>query len=225
MVDSLGNSEEKSLTEERLLLIDTCGVTAGIALCVGPKVVALEDLAPGNASAQILLLVRTLLLQGGWKLEELNAVGVVSGPGSFTGMRAGLAAAKGLCEATGLRMVAVSRLEVLVHASALDDCYAALDAGRGELYVRDGSEGREWLASMEDVEALRGTKVFVVAETNVAERLKVFEPLIRPLNVADSLAVMRRHLRGGRKMSLVDANYVRDEGDIYRRPSSMLGKL
>ena len=225
VVDRLANSDEKLLLEGRLLLIDTCGATAGVALCVGSKVVASEDLAPGNASGQILVVVRTLLLQVGWKLEELNAVGVVSGPGSFTGMRAGLATAKGLCEAAGLRMVAVSRLEVLVHASGLDDCYAALDAGRGELYVRDGSDGREWLAAMEDIESFGGKKTLVVAEMKVAEKLKGYEPIVRPLSVADSLGVVLRQMHGRPDMSLVDANYVRDERDIYRRPPSMPGKL
>ena len=225
MVDRLASSDEKLLLEGRLLLIDTCGATAGVALCVGPKVVASENLAPGNASGQILVVVRTLLLQVGWKLEELNAVGVVGGPGSFTGVRAGLAIAKGLCEGAGLRMVAVSRLEVLVHASRLDDCYAALDAGRGELYVRDSRDGREWLAAMEDIEAFGGKKALVVAEMKVAEKLKGYEPIVRPLSVCDSLGVALRHLHGGANMSLVDANYVRDERDIYRRPPSMPGKL
>ncbi len=134
-----------------MLLIDTCGETAGIALSAGDEVLASEDLARGSASAEILSAIRRLLNQLNWRLEDLDAVGVVRGPGSFTGVRAGLAAAKGLCEATGLPLAAVSRLEVLANAASLPDGFAALDAGRGEAYMRDGSTGREWLCAIADL--------------------------------------------------------------------------
>ena len=213
-VDMLLNSKEK------LLLIDTCGETAGIALSVGQRVVAAEDLTRGNASAEIVGAVRRLLEQVGWRLAELDAIGVVSGPGSFTGMRVGLATAKGLCEAAGLPLTAVSRLEVLADAATMDDCLVALDAGRGELYVRDGSSGRDWLTSSDELEAIRAGRPIVVAETRVAERLRACAPIVWLLCVSDSLRVVMQHLHTGDDMSLVDANYVREESDIYRRPAS-----
>jgi tRNA threonylcarbamoyladenosine biosynthesis protein TsaB len=134
----------------RLLLIDTCGETAGVAVCVGSRVVASEDMERGRASAEIVAAVRRLLAGVGWRLAELDAVGVVSGPGSFTGMRTGLAAAKGLCEAPGVELAAVSRLEVLADAAGVSHGFVALDAGRGEVYVREVATGREWLC--EDAE-------------------------------------------------------------------------
>ena len=207
-------------SQEKLLLIDTCGENAGIALSVGQQVVAAEDLTRGSASAEIVGAVRRLLAQVGWQLAELDAIGVVTGPGSFTGMRTGLATAKGLCEAAGLRLTAVSRLAVLADAVSLDDCLAALDAGRGELYVRDGSNGREWLTASDELAALGIGRPIVVAEIRVAERLKACEPILRPLNVADSLRVVMQHLHNGDDMSLVDANYVREESDIYRLPAT-----
>jgi hypothetical protein len=67
------------LTENiRLLLIDTCGETAGIALSTGKQVLASEDLARGSASAEILSAVRRLLHEINWHLEDLNAIGVVN---------------------------------------------------------------------------------------------------------------------------------------------------
>ncbi len=83
----------------------------------------------------------------GGSLAELDAVGVVGGPGSFTGVRSGMAVAKGFCEAAALRLAVVSRLEVLADAAALKDGLAVLDAGRGELYVRDAGSGREWVCA------------------------------------------------------------------------------
>lgn len=205
--------------KERLLLIDTCGETAGVALSVGAQVVASEDLARGSASAQIVSAVRRLLEQVGWRLAELDAVGVVNGPGSFTGMRAGLATAKGLCEAAGLRMAAVSRLEVLADAAALEDGLVALDAGRGELYVREVRSAREWLCAGDAVEGLAGGRALIVAEERLMERLAACKPALRSLHVGDAVgAVLRRMREGGSDVSLTDANYVREESDIYRKP-------
>jgi tRNA threonylcarbamoyladenosine biosynthesis protein TsaB len=206
-------------TDERLLLIDTCGETPGVALSAGPQVLASEDLVRGSASAEIVSAIRGLLEQVGWRLADLDAVGVVSGPGSFTGMRAGLATAKGLCEAGELSLAAVSRLEVLADVASLLDGMVALDAGRGELYVREVKTRREHLCTSDDMMGLCDGRQVVVAEARVAEILAGCKPVLRPLRVADSLAVVLRCLaEGGSDVSLVDANYVRAESDLYRKP-------
>jgi tRNA threonylcarbamoyladenosine biosynthesis protein TsaB len=198
----------------KVLVIDTCGETAGVALCAGAKAVARQDLAPGRASAEIVDAVRRLLAGADWRLTELDAVGVVSGPGSFTGMRTGLSAAKGLCEGAGLRLVAVSRLEVLAEASGVSGGYVALDAGRGEVYAREVGSGREWLSKDDELMALvRERSGLVVAEGRVAMRLAACAPALRPLDVSDALGVV---LRGESVDAAgVDANYVRGEREIY----------
>src|ERR1700748_3656535 len=83
----------------KILLIDTCGENAGVAVCRGGAVLGSELLPERGASAGIVAAVRRLLTAQGWKIAELDGIGVVNGPGSFTGVRAGVAAAKGLCEA------------------------------------------------------------------------------------------------------------------------------
>lgn len=207
-----------SNSAQRLLLIDTCGETSGVALSEGDHLLFAEDLSRGSASAEIVSAVRRLLLQAGWRLQDLHAVGVVTGPGSFTGIRAGVAAAKGLCEATGLRLAAVSRLEVLADTASLQDGFAVLDAGRGELYVCEQPTGREWLSSSSDFEATSQGRSVVVSEPRLAERLTACAPLLRPLHAADALRTVLRRLRdGGSDVALTDANYVREERDIYRK--------
>ena len=208
------------IAKERLLLIDTCGETAGVALSAGDQVLSAEDLVRGSASAEIVSAVRRLLLQTGWRLQDLHAVGVVTGPGSFTGIRAGLAAAKGLCEATGLPLAAVSRLAVLADAASLQDGFAALDAGRGEVYVREQPTGREWLSSTDDLAATSLGRLVVVAEARLAERLNACSPVLHPLHAADALrAVLQRLKDDGSDVAITDANYVREERDIYLRPA------
>lgn len=211
---------------QRLLLIDTCGETASIALSAGDQLLASEELARGSASAQILSAIRCLLQQQHWRLGDLDAVGVVCGPGSFTGVRAGLAAAKGLCEATGLPLAAVSRLEVLSQAASLPVGFAALDAGRGEVYVRDASTGREWLSAVADLTTQCQGKSIAVAEARLADSLKPCASIVHPLHASDALGSVLQRLRsGGSDVALVDANYVREEADIYRKPSTPAGAM
>ncbi len=202
--------------DTRVLLIDTCGETEGVALCLGGDVLASEAFAAGEASAKIVGAVRRLLLGPGWELAELDAVGVVGGPGSFTGVRTGLSVAKGLCEACGLKLAVVSRLEVLAQAAKLEDGVVALDAGRGEFYVRDVRSGREWICVAEAM-----TQGVVVAEQRAAEKLAAFAPRLQPLHVGDALRAVLACLRvGGNDVALAEPNYVRGGREIYAAPRS-----
>jgi tRNA threonylcarbamoyladenosine biosynthesis protein TsaB len=210
---------------ERLLLIDTCGETAGVALSAGDGIVAAQDLDTGRASAGIVTGIRELLRQTGWSLAELAAVAVVNGPGSFTGTRTGLAAAKGLCEAGGLPLVAVSRLAVLARAAKAP--LAVLDAGRGEFYLRDeaggdGGDAVERLCRLDDLAEILRDRAIAVSEERVRERrigLGVRGIVFHPLHVGDALALALEALRSGPQDAavLVEANYLRQEGDIYAR--------
>ncbi len=72
---------------------------------------------------------------------ELRGVVVVHGPGSFTGIRIGVSAAKGLAEGLGIPVIALSRLELLARQSPEGSAVAVLDAGRGEFYAGFYREG------------------------------------------------------------------------------------
>lgn len=114
----------------RLLLIDTCGETGSIAIADDAAVLSAEELPARAASSTLLPAIERVLQAAVWSVRDLQGVAVVSGPGSFTGVRVGLAAAKGLCEAVALPLATLSRLEVLGGAAGLSEGFAVLDAGR-----------------------------------------------------------------------------------------------
>jgi tRNA threonylcarbamoyladenosine biosynthesis protein TsaB len=207
----------------RMLVIDTCGEAAGLALSEGERVVGQCMLPSRSASAAIVSALGDLLKQCGRPLPELDGIGVVAGPGSFTGVRTGLAAAKGLCEATGLPIATVSRLDVLARAASLREGYAVLGAGRRDLYVlelRDGAASE----SMSTVEVLleraAGSDV-VAAEEMVLELLRPLQPRLHKLTVADAVPLLLAALqRGGIDSAAADANYVRRESELYAKQGS-----
>jgi tRNA threonylcarbamoyladenosine biosynthesis protein TsaB len=206
---------------KRLLLIDTCGANGVVGLSEGAEVVREVELPGRSASAQITAAVRELLGERGWRVAELDGVGVVNGPGSFTGLRTGLAFAKGLCEAVGLRLGLVSRLAVLARAAGLLDGVAVLDAGREGFYVRvqtAGKGAREWLCEGDELMAVAVGRQTVVAEPRVAEWLAELQPRMHVLRLRDVPGLVWECLeQGGSDVASSDANYVRGESDIYRK--------
>jgi tRNA threonylcarbamoyladenosine biosynthesis protein TsaB len=219
-----GDVMDRTSGSERLLLIDTCGDGAAVGLSEGLAMVGVRALPDRAASAHVIGAVRALLEEAGWTLAEMDGVGVVSGPGSFTGVRTGLATAKGLCEATGLRMAAASRLEVLAEVVGLQAGFALLNAGRDEVYVREvRADGfaAEFLRPVAEfvVEAAGGT--VAVAEERVAELLAELQPRLHLLTLKDALGPLLRNWRaGGVDAATVEANYVRGESEIYRKPEA-----
>ena len=77
------------------------------------------------------------LERAGVGIDAVQAIAVSVGPGSFTGLRVGLAFAKGIAFSSGMRLVGVSTLEALAMAAPADlvDIATAIDARRGETYL------------------------------------------------------------------------------------------
>src|SRR4051794_25168366 len=97
----------------KVLLIDTCGEMGSVALAemTGAAPESTSAVLPGrSASERLIAAVRDLVSSAGASLGNLGAVAVVNGPGSFTGVRVGVSAAKGLCQALEIPVVAISRL-------------------------------------------------------------------------------------------------------------------
>ena len=205
----------------RLLLIDTCGTEGTIALAdtaVACPIVATALLPGRSASERLVPEVRGLLEAQRWTLGELAAIVVVHGPGSFTGVRVGLSAAKGLSEASGVKLVAISRLAVLAALGCVNrkmpeqaSIHVALDAGRGEFYYGCYQEDlclTEALLTREELEQALGSARLVVCETRIEQALLTIVPEPRAQD-ALRIAIDRVNAQSFDDAAVIDANYLR----------------
>lgn len=120
-----------------LLAIDTAAPRLQLALLVGDRVDQLvEDMAQGQAE-RIFPAIAELLARNGLAYADLTRIAVTTGPGSFTGLRIGLSAARGLGLALALPVVGVPSLLALSLATTSGGPAAVLlDARRGEAYLQ-----------------------------------------------------------------------------------------
>jgi tRNA threonylcarbamoyladenosine biosynthesis protein TsaB len=228
----------------KILLIDTCGATGSIALVGAASSPATASLPGRSAAERLVPAIHSLAASSGISLAELDAVAVVHGPGSFTGERVGLSAAKGLCHALNLPLVAISRLAVLASLAQPPDrvphssrphrdewvhhVHALLDAGRGEFYSGLYANGlclREALIPRDQLLAEAGREpqqLFVVCEPTVAQSIAELAPqLVAEPTAADALplALARIQQRAFDDPATIDANYLRrTDAEIFAKP-------
>ncbi|HEV2275020.1 MAG TPA: tRNA (adenosine(37)-N6)-threonylcarbamoyltransferase complex dimerization subunit type 1 TsaB [Acidobacteriaceae bacterium] len=138
---------DSAATAPMLLALDTCGAAGSVVLGRvrlaenKVEVLARAEFAGRTYSAQLIPRIGELLAGQHATMRDIRAIVAVRGPGSFTGVRVGLSAAKGLAEGSGSGIIAVSRLALLASVSGLPHVLAAINAGRGEYYVGEYREG------------------------------------------------------------------------------------
>ena len=123
-----------------ILAIDTSGKNGGITLYRHhPRLLHNVTLEGGTYSAQLVPQLEALLKENQLSARDLEGLAVVNGPGSFTGLRVGLGAVKGLAEALAIPVATVSALEIVASSGGQGGgrILSALDAGRREAYVGD----------------------------------------------------------------------------------------
>lgn len=125
----------------KTLAIDTSLAAGSVAALDGDRGAARPLGAAGEHARLVAAALAEAAAELGWRPRDAELVAVVRGPGSFTGLRVGVATAKGLAWATGARLVGVSGVEVvarLAHATAgwpEAPIHVAYDAGRGEVFA------------------------------------------------------------------------------------------
>lgn len=122
----------------KILSIDTTVVAGSVALSEGARLVVQEQQrVAGTHSERLISSIDHMLSLAGWRKEEIEAIAVAIGPGSFTGLRIGLAAAKGMAMGLGIPVAGVSSLESLAQNGAGFEgtVVPLIDAKRGELFA------------------------------------------------------------------------------------------
>jgi tRNA threonylcarbamoyladenosine biosynthesis protein TsaB len=221
-----------------LLAADTSGKHGTIALArCGPDnactVIEVVPLEGGTFSAQLVPQIAGLLAKHGFSKTDIDGFAVVSGPGSFTGVRVGLAAIKALAEVLEKPIAAVSLLEaVAVSGASPGRVIAVLDAGRGQVYageyeVRGGDAGllrERLLTRVELLEAAMGSTV-VTSDHGLVEAARGVGLPVVEIELPRSDVIARlgwKKIHAGKIVSPegLDANYLRSSSEIFSKSGS-----
>jgi len=111
-----------------ILVINTSG--AGLEFVLDDHYKSLEV---EKQSVALPAATEQFLTECGATWHDITAIGVVIGPGSFTGIRMGIAYAKGLAIGLGIPVVGISAFDLYLHATP--DAFVAIDSGRGDFFV------------------------------------------------------------------------------------------
>jgi tRNA threonylcarbamoyladenosine biosynthesis protein TsaB len=232
----------QSKSDMLLLATDTSGRSGSIALArCNPngncEVIEVVPLAGGTFSAQLVPQIATLLAAHGFTKHDVGAFAVASGPGSFTGLRIGLAAIKGLAEILEKPIASVSLLEAVAVGSGLQGSVLAfLDAGRGEVYCGNydiigntarlrteklirreqlfAEAQRGQMPGSEPRNALTGETNLVTSDQSLAESARAAGFSVALVEAIDAGAIARlgwRKIEAGEAVSpqQLEANYIR----------------
>jgi tRNA threonylcarbamoyladenosine biosynthesis protein TsaB len=212
-----------------ILSIDTCGPSGSVALgqliAGNLQLLGQTELAGRTYSTTLVSAVADLLSSNSLVLRDLHGIVAVNGPGSFTGVRVGLSAVKGLAEGAQIPVVAISRLLVLAYKSSVPSC--ALDAHRDEVFLRfanAGTPGRELLAGVRELSAIQPAPPRVaVCDDSAAALLANAWPLAQIVPCAapmasDAFLLGESRLVTGavEDLALLDGNYLRrSDAEIF----------
>lgn len=122
-----------------ILNIETATKNCSVALAANGKTIALKEIATENFShaEKLHVFLASLLEENQLTFKNIHAIAVSQGPGSYTGLRIGVSAAKGLCYALSIPLIAVDTLELLARQIKIENglIVPMIDARRMEVYT------------------------------------------------------------------------------------------
>ena len=133
-----------------ILHLDTTTKKCSVALAQNGELMIQKELLTEefSHSEQLHPFIEEVLKESGLKSSSLSAIAISKGPGSYTGLRIGVAAAKGLCFALDLPLIALNTLEIMVQpyeVSPHSFIIPMLDARRMEVYTAIFDETKKWI--------------------------------------------------------------------------------
>ncbi len=151
-----------------ILNIETATTNCSVCIAKNGNILAIKEHDTPNYShsEQLHLFVEEILRQASVSLPEIDAIAISKGPGSYTGLRIGVSAAKGLCFSLDIPLISTATLKSMAYQSkpvAIDYIIPVLDARRMEVYshVFDA-----------DLNTVRGTKADIIDLGSYAEYTK-----------------------------------------------------
>ncbi|MBQ4572454.1 MAG: tRNA (adenosine(37)-N6)-threonylcarbamoyltransferase complex dimerization subunit type 1 TsaB [Clostridia bacterium] len=128
----------------KILSIDSSSVTASVAITENGKILSEKFINNGLTHSQTLMpMVEEAINESGVDLKDIDLFAITNGPGSFTGVRIGIACVKGMADALSKKCVAVSTLEAIAEPLKNQDVIACavMDARCNQVYTAIFSEG------------------------------------------------------------------------------------
>lgn len=154
-----------------ILSVDSSAVTASVALTDGENVINNEFVNAGLTHSETLLpMIKRVL--GDTKVSDLDAIAVTAGPGSFTGVRIGVATVKGIAFEKNIPCISVSTLEAIAYNFADENIIvcAVMDARRMQFYNA--------LFEMKNGKAIRLCDDRAISITDLREDLKKYDRVV-----------------------------------------------
>ena len=138
----------------KAILIDTTNSELAVVLVDGDKVFSVvKSVGKSGHSTMLMPAVDELLAENGTNINSIDTVGVVVGPGSFTGIRIGVATATALAFSINAKRIAITSFELLAYSRG--KAKLAVDAGHGNLYVAECENGKVLATDFVDGDAAK----------------------------------------------------------------------
>lgn len=138
-----------------ILCLETATTNCSVALSVNGSVVAIEEDSNNlySHAEKLHAFVEKVCAEASVSIQELDAIAVSMGPGSYTGLRIGVSAAKGLCFALEIPLISISTLESLASQISAETKFVVpmLDARRMEVYAAVFSDNKQVRKTMAEI--------------------------------------------------------------------------
>lgn len=125
-----------------LLGIETSTNACSVALSIDNRIIHRFEIIPQMHTKRLFPMIREVMNEANITLDQLDAIAVGRGPGSFTGIRIAVSAAQGLAFGLGINVYPISTLAALAHQIQDDKVIPTLDARMGDVYVRINNEDK-----------------------------------------------------------------------------------
>jgi tRNA threonylcarbamoyl adenosine modification protein YeaZ len=215
-----------------ILSIDTSTLFLNLSLLLydGKEEVFSSSIEIKNHASHLPIAIDELLKKGKVSLKDLDAISVISGPGSFTGLRVGIATALGLKCGLKIPLYSISSLSAIaLHSRKEGRGIALIDARRGEFYSQCFKREKDVLTSLcspftvkyeavKDLTENLDWGVALIPDSSLSIKIHSQIKIFRNLNLAEiaSKEALKRFLNGDKGEDLVNPRYIRDADAVIQ---------